>query len=421
MLASMESIYRPGYSTGPAPCFEKERKEKISRKEILKRIEKEFPDFITFFKKNNLEDFLNFYLHEIQLRDDGQVYLLVENEMLPWTEAKRKIFGDGRDPTDLTLPHGWKYNYHGFIKKDLIRWTKLETTWKDRANLPGHYFLEVVSKQRDCIGFTNHCILRLIDNNTNVTSVGFCGTSMLRWRPFRGQKGKLASPDPMEHLRGRFTCTRIEITNEEYQRIKDKIETDQKEKNIYFNFITRNCSSYCCEVLKTIGIDIENDEYASQAIIRRIITWLKIKVPKCALMALHYVSHFFRLLLGPVYNLAIFILGASSVDKEMAEILKERREKGLAEPKQPFQSFCAIFDGSNFKFKTGWKISSWQRSVAAYRARQVKLIEETMKSAGHGGELTREQIQMFDKLLFEARLARPPKYEATPFGFERVT
>lgn len=318
------------------------------------------PEFSQFIRINNLQPCFDFFQHS-DITEDS---VLLDGKKVEWAVAKAEIFGE---KSAKELPHGWKYNEKGLVKKDLVKWEKLESDWTNKVDpKPGHFFVELVSKKSGFIGVSRHCWIRLIDQDSDVISVGFCG-KVLKWKPLRNQKGKFASPDPGEFAQGEKITTRIEITPEEYEKLKAKVEQDQADKNLYFNMVTRNCSVYACGLLKEIDIHIENAEFPSQAVARRFFRWVGFEQPPaCVRIALKYIAMVFRFLLSPLYNLGIFVLGGTSTNKDMAD-LEEQHGAKWPKHRKPFQSFCSLFDGSNFQFGTGWRVTDWQRAVEKLR------------------------------------------------------
>lgn len=324
-----------------------------------------YRDYYQFCNEN--AQYMQFFGHgDPKLKPEPQ--LLVEGRMLSWTQAKSLIFGNDYSGT-LKLPIGWKYNANGVVKKDLIQWDQLETEWQDTSEdrMNGQHYIEVASISKDW----RHCWIRLIDDKGGVISVGFVG-KIYHWLPFRAAKGKLMSPDPYEFKDAPKMTTRIAVSAERYNKIKERIESDQKNKNLYFNQITRNCSTYVCELLNEIGIKIDNREFPTQAIGRTILRVCNIKMPECILAAFNAVAMVFRALLSPIYLLGMLILGASYTNKDIKEIERDFENKWPVKPRKLFQSSQSLFDCSNFWFSATWRLREWQRTIAAYRISRDK-------------------------------------------------
>lgn len=383
----------------------------------LNAIPQEFPDFVKFFKENDIKKYIEFFDHKIRLDEKNkQPLILLENEIISWSEAKLRIFGPN-EPESLMLPHGWKYNEKGFVQKNLIKWETLEPDWHDKIDpQPGHFFVELVSKKKGWGGFSRHCSLRLIDEQTGVTSVGFCGKNF-KWLPFRGQKGKFASPDPGEFVSGKEYRTRIEITANEFLKLKTRIENDQKNKNVYFNFVSRNCSTYCCEVLSEIGININNCEFPGQALWRKVFSKLKIRPYPAVVKAFHCISMFFRYLFSPIHNLGIFLLGGTFANKDIRVIERAEGEKWPKKPNKPFKDVASFFNCSNFKFATGWKVTTWQYAVGKYRAENILKIQEEIHQKELIRSLTEAERKQYDDILFQAKYGLAENLKDTPLGF----
>ena len=385
-------------------------------------VEKEFadfPDFLEFYRANQLGKHLSFFGHKIQKAPfSGAPMLHIQQpnssgiHHLPWSYVKERLFGADVDkPPSWNLPHGWKYNARGIVNENLVAWKELKPDWKEpvEKQLAGHFFIEVISKKRGVFGMSRHCWIRLIDEKSDVISVGFCG-KVLKWLTFRGQKGKLASPDPGELEKGEEICTRVHLTGEEWHKLKTRIEKDQKEKNIYFNLGSRNCSMYVCEILKEIGIDIDNREYPAQALARKIFSKLSFKIPAFVETALHYIAQFFRILLSPVYVLGAIALGALAEDENITEI--EEKANREHKPTRPFDSWWSFIDGSIVQIGTGWKVSDWQREVADFREKEMENIK-----VNNPAPQSKEDEEALEAVVFEAQYELPPHLKPRPLGF----
>lgn len=323
---------------------------------------------------------------------------MLEGKLTKSDEVIKRLFKDG--PVLATLPHGFKYNEQGIVEKNQIKWTLLEPDWKDKTPVIGKCFLEVVTLNKGFIGISRHCWIRLIDANGGVISVGFCG-KVLKWLPFRAQKGKLASPDPGEFdTEGTKRVTRFMIDQDAYDHVKARVESDQKNKNLYFNMITRNCSVYVTELLKSIGINIENKEYPTQAAARGIFKKLNITPSPCVQKAMFYIAQVFRFILSPIYHLGILILGACYSDRE-AKALSQYKASWPKQPNKPFRNFWSLFDPSDLRFATGWKIAEWQEWVERKRAVSIQEAEQQGKLEDDARNLIQYGLPHLDRADFD--------------------
>jgi hypothetical protein len=399
----MPSIERNSFGSPPENLSEEER------------AKKEFPDFFQFCRENT--SYLRFFNHKPTYKN-GEPQILLEGVLTPWSEAKPKIFGD-KPLVSLKIPHGWKYNANGIVHKDMIHWNKLEPDWKDPEPQPGHYFIEIVSKQRGFLGLSRHCWVRLIDAESNVISVGF-GGKVLKCGTFRSQKGKFVSPDVGEFEDGIEHKTRIVISKKDHDNIKERIEFDQKTKNVYFNMITRNCSMYACALLKEIGITIDNREFPTQALARWFFKKLGVNINLTVLKVINYAAFIFRILLSPFYLILILALGAGYSDNAILKIEKEHGKDWPEKPVRPFQHFSSLFNCANFNFGTGWKVTEWQQTVQEWREKQYhnELSQIALARRMALTPITAEQEEYFKNRLFQAKYGFPPKVEATPLGFQ---
>ena len=98
--------------------------------------------------------------------------------------------------------------------------------------------------------------------------------------------------------------TRIQITREQYNALKQRIEHDKAEEKEAFHIFHRNCSA-CGKILKDIlEVEVNNREYREQVILRKVLYKLHVKsVNKTAVKILHYVACVIRFLIAPFWLL----------------------------------------------------------------------------------------------------------------------
>lgn len=365
--------------TSPQPTFHSQHVYPVLKN--ISTIQDQFPDLAQFVKENKFEKYMRFFDHHVKIDPKTlEPLLLVKGSMVPWSTAKHEIFGPNLPPS-LRLPHGWKYNDQGLVNKNLIKWKKLEPDWNDKIEpKPGHFFIELMCVKKNMW----HCWVHLIDDQTRVISAGLCG-KVSAWLPLKGKKGKLVSPDPGEFMRGEKMRTRFEITDEQYNQLKTKIENDQA-KSVRFNLKKRNCSVYALELLKEIGVNVDNREYLTQALLRSTFSRLQVKPPECVLKALHYIAHFFRTILSPVYHILLLPFGGGLHIKPSA-----------------------------LKIATGWKVHAWQEKIAELRA---KKILEITNERSQKATISPEETQQFERRILEATYSIPTtKIRPTTIGF----
>lgn len=378
---------------------------------LEKKMHERFPDFVRFLEANNMKVYFSKFNHKI-INACGEPALLYQGAYFTWSDLKRILFNADRI-TDFSLPHGFKYIDKGIVKESLVQWSVLSPCWKDQENpLPGQFFVELVSQERGFLGYSRHCFLRLIDDQTNVYSVGY-GGKLYNWLPFRSSKGRFYSPDPSEFKDGKLRTTRIAITREQFIFLKYQIEKDQLIENFYFNLITRNCSQYTVELLKQVGIDINSQEYPTQALARRVCTFLKIRPPDCILKIAHYVKIFFQYLLSPVLNVLLLLLGAKYANPDLVKLEKENSHLWPSLPKKPLENFESIFDINQLKLSTGWKVSEWQDWVKKRRELTMEQLSETVAKRKREGRWTFEDETTLAQKVFAIQYGIPQD-EADP-------
>jgi len=346
---------------------------KISEKRALKyldigldgKLAKKYPGFVDFLKQSDLITKMRHFGHKVHEIDE-QPAIYYEGNLTRWTDIKALLFDQNQK--DLSLPYGYRYIDRtvdqddnelpfGIVKQNLIKWKRLHPSFMDHK-MPGKFFVEVVSDSKN---FHGHAWIRIIDNKTNVISVGFFRKCHF-FRSLATYKGKILQLDPHEFAKTNKTITRIEISEKEYHKIIEKIETDQETGNLGFNYYKRNCAKYTCEVLEVIGIKVDNDEYPSQSVMRWVLESLQIsKISKVAVSVLFVFVQAIRTLISPIYNIILWTQGINHNDGEYQKFLQE---KGIVERNlYPFR----IFSTESFRWSSTFKLRQWQHWVAIRR------------------------------------------------------
>lgn len=326
------------------------------------------PDFVEFVEANLLTDYMPGAGLHFKMTGNHEPMIPLNGKMTPWSDARREIFG-GKLIKEMILPIDWRFDSEGITHKSVSKWVHLEPCGKE-ANHDGKSYVEVMSTKDGL----NHCWIRIIDSKGRVYSAGLCG--IIRSFGFcRGDKGKINSPDHREFLPNK-RITRILIIEDEFKKLKNKIETDQNTKNLYFNLLTRNCSAWVCEVLKEININVDNREFPSQILLRKVFHKLKVNPPEKLLKVIGAIALIARMILGTI--LAV-LGGAWYEDSKVEKLEKKYGRKWKTKPKKPFRSILSFFNGTNCIMSSSFKLAAWQEHIEASRKVHLEEIQKNKK------------------------------------------
>ncbi len=367
-------------------------------------MEKTHPDAHLFMKSNNLFGAYVKFGWKVSYHHDEPEFLF-KGTYLPWSQIKKELFPEGSKK--YVLPHGYIFTeFEGITEQNGANWTELKPIFKDRLDpRPGKVFIEIVTNGNF---FNRHAYINLIDKESKVMQVGFCGKINALF-PFRNQKGKLMSPDPWGYRLADVRRTRIELTEEQFTKIKNRIETDQRTKNLHFNLLTRNCTAYVGEILREIGLKVHIQEYPEQILARVLFNSMGITIPKKLLKGLHVFGAFIRYILLPVYSLFIYILGAKYTDAKMKKVTQEHSHEWVKQPRAPFSSTKKTIMCQDINLFTGWKLLDFQNWVRRSRVLTYEKVLKEFQEASLTKELTKEEEARFEERLFSAMYALPPK------------
>ena len=225
----------------------------------------------------------------------------------------------------------------------------------------------------------NHCWLRIVNDKGKIISAGMCG-DINKIAMSRGLVGRINSPDHREFSSEPKRQTRILIKKEEYKVLKNKIENDQKTHNFYFNLLTRNCSTYVCEVIQTIGLEVNNKEFLSQLVLRAFFKRIKINPPETILKVLSPIFYISQMTLGTISS---FLMGAWYQNADVKILEKDYSSQWLEKPKKPFRSWKSFVNGNNSKMPSSFKVADWQEYVERHRSTRLKHLKNEKELFDH--------------------------------------
>lgn len=217
------------------------------------------------------------------------------------------------------------------------------------------------------------------------------------------------SPDPLGYQLKDVRRTRIELDEEQYTRVINRIETDQRTKNLHFNLLTRNCTAYVGEILREIGLKIHVQEYPEQILARVLFNSMGVTIPKRLLQVLHAVGVVIRYALLPVYSAFIFLLGAKYTETKIKKITEKHSHEWPRLPRTPLSSTKKTIMCQDINLFTAWKLLDFQTWIRRSRAKTYDKVLKEFQEASLNKELTKEEEAKFEERLFSAMYAMPSK------------
>jgi hypothetical protein len=298
------------------------------------------------FNGNTVKDWIKSYNHQV---NDNQVML--EGVLTPID----KVFDRVINKDTNKISSNWRYDYRGFTNTSFIKFKELTKTHQHEAD--GNFYFVIKSKEKRIAGISKHIYMELIDNQGDGYSVGLCGSMAF---PFYGRRGAIVSPDPKEASNEGERKTYIKLTQEQFLKLKKRIEKEKAEGNEYFHVIKRNCSKFVSSICnQELGIKMNNKEFLSQALARKIFAKLNITPSEKTLKIFEKVAKVFRVALFPLYGL-IYLALLAPFDSNAAKSIKT---KGIDESKGFIENFKSIINGDFIKPYSAWKVANWQDHV----------------------------------------------------------
>ncbi len=343
------------------------------------------------FLGTNLERWARKYGHSwIETYDKSQ-QVLVEGKLQDWSQVASKILKGNK------LNSNWRYDHSGFHQISAHKWKKLEPT--DQREATGHCYFEVISRELGCFGQSRHCYMRLVNEQGQVHSIGFCGQTGF---PLAWQRGSLISPDPKEVETEGERVTRIQIDPEKYTAIFNRFQSDKQAGKEAFHLIHRNCSAYTAEILaEHLGIELNNQEFVTEAFQRKILASMGLRcLPTFMRVVFTIIGWALQILILPLAALFYVVLGGCFVrsgaeHRQAYEATFGERTKTEGVWKKIAQVLYSVCTAGFLKPFTGWRVSLWQDrlhaqfsygTVSVSQAQSVRLSDFLFEDARNQGQ-----------------------------------
>lgn len=334
------------------------------------------PGFEEFAYNSHIERYLADFGHEIRVDPESkEVSLMLEGRYQPWSVVKERV--DELPPPEKNQPDNprqmWLYGQNGIQKKDMYAWKELqpykivEPTWGDR------YLFEFTTCCNPSQGLNgDHSWVELKTPSGEVYSAGLYRPGKPHYwdtfhYPLRVKKGYLMSPDVSNWWPTPIYRIPVEITKEQFEKIKKSIEEDKAdEEKRHFQLFNGNCQEYVNEKAEIAGIKLDTSVFVLRNItpikLQNVYDRIKGYLPNLVLKVFYYAA-------TVLLNIGQWILGASIKDEEV-------KKKGI-EVKPIIRSFKDIFDPKKLYFHpprhTGLTL---RKEIEEWREKQIADIPE---------------------------------------------
>ncbi|MFZ4772962.1 MAG: hypothetical protein ACOYK9_03100 [Chlamydiia bacterium] len=250
--------------------------------------------------------------------------------------------------------------FKGLTKSTCRDWKELTPTYQDSGN--GSYIISLKS--------INHVWINLIDPNGKRYSVGLGGPVSY---PYIAQKGRLFSPDKRELEGNPHQETRIEVTQEQFEKVKKAIEKENSHKDVCYTYIDRNCIQFVSDVLReTLDLDIPHKESVDEILGRVVLKKLNLSPPEAVLRLIDKIASIIRPLFLAPLGLLYFATGSWYTPKNLLAS-RNHLKKQLT-----FQErFRHVMTGDFMRIPTYVKFENWQeRARKQFPNRNMITLEE---------------------------------------------
>ncbi|ORX44826.1 hypothetical protein BCR36DRAFT_414798 [Piromyces finnis] len=279
------------------------------------------------------------------------------------------------------------YDIHFNNQKD-----PYEHTWGS------HYLFEYCSWITSRPRFSgDHAWIRLKTPDGNVYSVGLYREEKRHIYdqfvfPMRMKSCKYMSPDVSEFWKGYYSTISVEITKEQFEKIKAKIEEYQRLAEYHpYQLLNANCASWASDIASIVDIHFPNDLPLSKILFNNVkVQNIGKKIFETKLMAPHFI--FFNKALAFIINTINLIFGAGMIDKK----LKNKEQSKI----EPFiKNIKDMFDPNKIiiihPFIIGYHVRNyiitWRLDQIFKLEKKLKEIVENLKETKHQYLLQRKE------------------------------
>lgn len=266
----------------------------------------------SFVKKFPLYNYLQTFKHpHLQVGSDGKVTILSEGKQVEWNSIAVPSADGLRQP--------FLYGEKGLQAQDLYAW---ETLTPFRTDGPkGRFLVEFCTTAADEERFNgDHSWIRLYKDTGEVYSVGLyrpfkrsCKDKW--WFPLRTKEGELMSPDVSEFWGDDIHSIKMQITEKQFDAIKEKVESDKK-RPIHYHVLGYNCTQWMMEIAKIAGAQFECTLHAGRVITPKRVVKLTDRyfhrLPRC-------IQRIAKIANTVFFNVIQCALGSAFVDRQVEQ------------------------------------------------------------------------------------------------------
>lgn len=332
------------------------------------------PGLQKFTELYHLERYLLRYNHALHIDPTTQkASIIKEGNFQPWEQVLEE--------TKTWLPFSnkpqlaWIYGPDGVQNKDMYEWKKLKPFIKaDPADWNHQYVFEFCACYNpNSIKNGNHSWLRLKTPTGDIYSVGLYRPDKVSFydnlkAPLRIKPGYLMQPDVSEFWDFAISTIDFTITEENFLKIKEAIETDKKNEDLVFQLFNNNCLLYCKKLAMMSGVDLPTSQTALHFIVppsifspvSKFMNTLPTFIQKVCLVATTV-----------FLNVLQIALGGCHIDKNLNAQQRKRAVPHLNSLRDIFDVSKTYLNHPNtLAFKTRQNVLEW-------RKKQMERLEQT--------------------------------------------
>lgn len=362
--------------------------------------------FKKFASNPPLERYLAPYDHTVEVSEKGEVQLLKDDRYVPWSQLIDGLQIPERKP-ETNQP--WFYGPNGIQNTNMFEWKTLEPYKKeDPAQWNKQYIFEFCCCCENTPRFIgDHSWLRLKTPEGDIYCVGlyrpYKNSAKQNYNaPLRIKKGHLMQPDVSEFWPTPIHRIPFQITKDQFEAIKQKIESDKQNDSLIFQLIGKNCTQYVEDIATLGGIELPTTKPFWQLLCKRyghpcIQTGVKVT----AAILPQKVNRVFERTSAFLCNLSLLIAGANKVDCQI-------RIDGI-NCAPHLNSVGSLFDPAKLLVRHPYVVGhETETYVNQWREEQLNILDREKQALLSKGP-TNPRIEEIDQLMIKARFACPPK------------
>ncbi|RKP07058.1 hypothetical protein THASP1DRAFT_31126 [Thamnocephalis sphaerospora] len=376
--------------------------------------------FEKFVTKNHLHRYLFIQKHELTVDADGVLYILRNGKLCAWKDIAASI---RVDPANGTLLG--QYSRHGLVEQGVYDWEVLEPFYVEQQLPPpwgNRYLFEfcswIIDRPR-MMG--DHSYMRLKTPKGEWYSVGQYRPAKMGFHeqfvfPMKIKTSKFMSPDVSEYWNGSYTVLSMQITEEQFYKMKAQIEHDQVNGDHTYQLFHGNCTKYAKSIAAIAGIDLP-----SSIPILEALNWKH--TPKWA-------KPFLKRCWAVMFNLFGLVFGSGMIDNELKNEAKFKDVRpfikdlhDLTNPEKTITDHPFIIGHYVLKVVERWRTEHGEELRAKLEQLSLELqqldAEPNTRSRSRDGRQAREEelrraIQETQQELGDLPYALPERFRTHP-------